>query len=161
MGVKIFKAKSSGRTKDGLTQKPVLLLQQILEITTNENDLVVDPFNGSGTTCVAVKSMNRNFIGIDISADAVELAKQRLKDMIITESALLEKGVDEYNQKNEEELALLKSIGAILVQRNSGIDGFLKEHYKGKLVPVKIQSKLESLDNAKEKLERYRGYACL
>ena len=136
------------------TQKPVLLLQQILEITTNEGDLVVDPFNGSGTTCVAAKSMNRNFIGIDISPDAVKLAKQRLEDMIITESALLEKGIGEYNQKNEEELALLKSIGAIPVQRNSGIDGFLKEHYKGKPVPVKIQSKLESLDNAKEKLER-------
>ena len=136
------------------TQKPVLLLQQILEITTNEGDLVVDPFNGSGTTCVVAKSMNRNFIGIDMSADAVELAKQRLEDMIITESALLEKGVDEYNQKSEEELTLLKSIGAIPVQRNSGIDGFLKEHYKGKPVPVKIQSKLETLDNAKEKLER-------
>lgn len=136
------------------TQKPVLLLQQILEITTDEGDLVLDPFNGSGTTCVAAKSMDRNFIGIDMSPDAVELAKQRLEDMIITESALLEKGVDEYNQKNEEELALLKSIDAIPVQRNSGIDGFLKEHYKGKPVPVKIQSTYESLNDAKEKLER-------
>jgi site-specific DNA-methyltransferase (adenine-specific) len=143
------------------TQKPVLLLQQILEITTNEGDLVIDPFNGSGTTCVAAKSMNRNFIGIDMSSDAVELAKQRLEEMIITESALLEKGVDEYNQKNEDELALLKSIDAIPVQRNSGIDGFLKEHYKGKPVPVKIQSTCESLNDAKEKLERSsanRGY---
>ena len=136
------------------TQKPVLLLQQILEITTSEGDLVIDPFNGSGTTCVAAKSMNRNFIGIDMSSDAVELAKQRLEDMIITESALLDKGVDEYNQKNEDELALLKSIDAIPVQRNSGIDGFLKEHYKGKPVPVKIQSTCESLNDAKEKLER-------
>ncbi|SFT77414.1 site-specific DNA-methyltransferase (adenine-specific) [Lishizhenia tianjinensis] len=136
------------------TQKPVLLLQQILEITTDEGDLVLDPFNGSGTTCVAAKSMDRNFIGIDMSPDAVELAKQRLEDMIITGSALLEKGVNEYNQKNEEELALLKSIDAIPVQRNSGIDGFLKEHYKGKPVPVKIQSEYESLNDAKEKLER-------
>src|SRR5690606_25677620 len=136
------------------TQKHVQLLQQILEITTDEGDLVLDPFNGSGTTCVAAKSMDRNFIGIDMSPDAVELAKQRLEDMIITESALLEKGVDEYNQKNEEELALLKSIDAIPVQRNSGIDGFLKEHYKGKPVPVKIQSIYESLNDAKEKLER-------
>lgn len=136
------------------TQKPVLLLQQILEITTSEGDLVLDPFNGSGTTCVAAKSMNRNFIGIDMSSDAVELAKQRLKDMIITKSALLEKGVDEYNQKSEDELALLKSIDAIPVQRNSGIDGFLKEHFNGKPVPVKIQSESESLNDAKEKLER-------
>lgn len=136
------------------TQKPVLLLQQILEFSTNENDLVVDPFNGSGTTCVAAKSMNRNFIGIDMSPDAVELAKQRLEDMVITESALLEKGVDGYNQKTEDEIALLKSINAVPVQRNSGIDGFLKEHFEGKPVPVKIQSNVESLSDAKEKLER-------
>lgn len=136
------------------TQKPVLLLQQILEISTDENDLVVDPFNGSGTTCVAAKSMNRNFIGVDMSPDAVELAKQRLEDMVITESALLEKGVDGYNQKTDDEVALLKSINAVPVQRNSGIDGFLKEHFEGKPVPVKIQSKFESLSDAKEKLER-------
>lgn len=136
------------------TQKPVLLLQQILEIGTDEGDLVLDPFNGSGTTCVAAKSMNRNFIGIDMSPDAVELAKQRLKDMVITESALLEKGVDGYNQKTEDEIALLKSINAVPVQRNSGIDGFLKEHFEGKPVPVKIQSDVESLSDAKEKLER-------
>lgn len=136
------------------TQKPVLLLQQIFEICTDENDLVVDPFNGSGTTCVAAKSMNRNFIGIDLSPDAVELAKQRLEDMVITESALLEKGVDGYNQKTEDEVALLKSVNAVPVQRNSGIDGFLKEHFEGKPVPVKIQSDIESLNDAKEKLER-------
>lgn len=136
------------------TQKPVLLLQQIIEICTDEGDLVVDPFMGSGTTCVAAKSMNRNYIGIDVSGDAVELAKQRLQDMVITESALLEKGVDEYNQKTEDELALLRSIEAIPVQRNGGIDGFLKEHYEGKPVPVKIQSECESLNDAKEKLER-------
>ncbi len=136
------------------TQKPVLLLKQIIEIATDEGDLVVDPFVGSGTTCVAAKSMNRKYIGIDISKDAIELAKQRLEDMIITESALLNKGAAEYNQKTEYELALLKSIEAIPVQRNSGIDGFLKEHSEGKPVPVKIQSEFESLNDAKEKLER-------
>lgn len=144
------------------TQKPVLLIQQILEISTDEGDLIIDPYCGSGTSCVAAKSMNRNFIGIDISKEAVELAKQRLRDMIITESALLEKGAGEYNQKSEEELALLKSIDAIPVQRNGGIDGFLKVHYEGKPVPVKIQSEFESLNDAKEKLERSsanKGYA--
>jgi site-specific DNA-methyltransferase (adenine-specific) len=49
------------------TQKPVLLLQQIIEICTDEGDLVVDPFMGSGTTCVAAKSINRNYIGIESS----------------------------------------------------------------------------------------------
>ena len=74
--------------------------------------------------------------------------------MVITASALLEKGVGEYTLKTEGELALLKSVDAVPVQRNSGIDGFLKEHYEGKPVPVKIQSERESLNDAKEKLER-------
>lgn len=136
------------------TQKPVLLLKQIIEIVTDEGDLVIDPFNGSGTTCVAAKLLNRNFIGIDASKDAVDLAEQRLKDMIVTESALLQNGEGDYHVKSGDELALLESIGAIPVQRNKGIDGFLKEHFEGSPVPIKIQSKYESLSDAKEKLER-------
>ncbi|MCB0852788.1 MAG: site-specific DNA-methyltransferase, partial [Bacteroidetes bacterium] len=139
------------------TQKPVLLLQQIIKISTDEGDLIVDPFVGSGTTCVAAKSLNRRFIGIDISQEAVDLTQSRLEEMIITESELLKKGKEEYLQKTEEELSLLKSINAVPVQRNSGIDGFLKEHFNGKPVPVKIQSQYESLNDAKEKLERSCG----
>jgi|SRR5690625_120084 len=135
------------------TQKPVILLQRIIEISTDEGDLVVDPFNGSGTTCVAAKSMKRNFIGIDKSLDAVNLAKKRLEDMIITKSKLLKDGVEKYNLKTEDELAILKSIDAIPVQRNKGIDGFLREHYKGMPVPVKIQSDDETVNDAKDKLE--------
>jgi len=136
------------------TQKPVLLLSQILKIVTDEGDLVVDPFCGSGTTCVAAKSMNRNFIGIDASQDAVDLANQRLKEMIITDSALLKKGSKSYLEKSESDIALLKSIDALPVQRNSGIDGFLKTHFQEKPVPVKIQSDYETLNDSIEKLER-------
>lgn len=136
------------------TQKPVLLLKQIIKITTNEGDLVVDPFCGSGTTCVAAKSMNRNFIGIDTSQDAVELAKRRLDEMIITDSALLAKGSKSYLEKSDYENTLLKSVNAIPVQRNSGIDGFLKAHYQNKPVPVKIQKQNESLDDSIEKLAK-------
>ncbi|MFV0506984.1 MAG: DNA-methyltransferase [Bacteroidales bacterium] len=136
------------------TQKPVLLLKEIIKIASDEGDLVIDPFCGSGTTCVAAKSMNRDYIGIDISKDAVELAEKRLEEMIITDSILLAKGVETYLEKTEEELAILKSIGAVPVHRNSGIDGFLKEHLKGKPVPVKIQSAHESIDDSIEKLEK-------
>ena len=139
------------------TQKPVLLLNQIIKIVTDKGDLVVDPFCGSGTTCVAAKSMNRHFIGIDASNDAVELANQRLEEMIITESALLKKGSKSYLEKTEYDTALLKSIDALPVQRNSGIDGFLKAHFQEKPVPVKIQDDNETLNDAIEKLER----ACL
>jgi site-specific DNA-methyltransferase (adenine-specific) len=136
------------------TQKPVLLLKQIIKIVTDEGDLVVDPFCGSGTTCVAAKSMNRNFIGIDASTDAVELTHKRLEEMIITESALLNKGSDSYLEKSDYEIALLNSIDALPVQRNSGIDGFLKIHVNEKPVPVKIQGKYETVNDAIEKLER-------
>lgn len=136
------------------TQKPVLLLKEIIKIVTDEGDLVVDPFCGSGTTCVAAKLMNRNFIGIDASIDAVELGRKRLEEMIITESALLNKGSSSYLEKSEFETALLKSINALPVQRNSGIDGFLKSHFNEKPVPVKIQGRRETLNDAIEKLEK-------
>jgi site-specific DNA-methyltransferase (adenine-specific) len=136
------------------TQKPVLLLNQILNIVTEEGDLVVDPFCGSGTTCVSAKSLKRQFIGIDISKDAVELANSRLEEMVISESNLLNKGTNEYQEKTEKELAILQNINAFPVQRNSGIDGFLKEHFKGIPVPVKIQGEYETIEDAIEKLEK-------
>lgn len=136
------------------TQKPVLLLNQILNIVTDEGDLVVDPFCGSGTTCVSAKSLKRQFIGIDISKDAVELANSRLKEMVISESNLLNKGTNEYQEKTEKQLAVLQNINAFPVQRNSGIDGFLKDHFEGVPVPVKIQGEYETIEDAIEKLEK-------
>ena len=136
------------------TQKPVLLLNRIIEIASDEGDLVVDPFCGSGTTCVAAKNLNRNYIGIDISQEAIDLTHRRLDEMIITDSALLKKGKKSYIEKSEFEISLLKSIDALPVQRNSGIDGFLRTHFENKPVPVKIQSKHETLNDAIEKIER-------
>jgi site-specific DNA-methyltransferase (adenine-specific) len=115
---------------------------------------VLDPFCGSGTTCVSAKLLKRQYIGIDMSKDAVDLAHLRLEEMIITESNLLNKGVNDYLEKTEKELNLLQSINAFPVQRNAGIDGFLKEHCEGTPVPVKIQGDNETLEDAVEKLER-------
>jgi site-specific DNA-methyltransferase (adenine-specific) len=136
------------------TQKPVLLLNQIISIATNEGDIVLDPFCGSGTTCVSAKHLKRNFIGIDKSIDAVNLAESRLDEMVITESELLNRGTESYLEKTEKELAILQNINAIPVQRNSGIDGFLKEQINGNPVPVKIQGDYETLEDAIEKLEK-------
>ena len=54
------------------TQKPILLLERIIKLVTDEGDIVMDPFMGSGTTPVAAKRLNRRYIGIDISSQAVE-----------------------------------------------------------------------------------------
>lgn len=136
------------------TQKPVLLLNQIINIVTQEGDLVLDPFCGSGTTCVSAKLLKRNYIGIDISEDAVELANSRLEEMVISESNLLNKGIHKYSEKTQKELEILENINAFPVQRNLGIDGFLKEHYDGTPVPVKIQGEGETIEDAIEKLSK-------
>jgi len=61
------------------TQKPLALLERIIRASSNEGDVVLDPFCGSGTTLAAAQSLNRQWIGIDISADAVEMTSKRLK----------------------------------------------------------------------------------
>jgi site-specific DNA-methyltransferase (adenine-specific) len=130
------------------TQKPILLLEQIIKIATEEGDTVLDPFCGSGTTLVAADLLNRKYIGIDISKDAIDLTKERLNNPVKTTSFLLEKGEKEYVTKNEKEMAILNSLNAIPVQRNKGIDGFLREHYRDKPVPVKIQKPDETFEEA-------------
>jgi site-specific DNA-methyltransferase (adenine-specific) len=61
------------------TQKPLLLMQKIVIDFTQPNDLILDPFCGSGTTCVAAKMLGRRYIGIDISEKYCEIARQRLE----------------------------------------------------------------------------------
>lgn len=136
------------------TQKPVLLLKRIIQIASEEGDVVLDPFCGSGTTCVAAKLLNRGFIGIDRSGEAIALARKRLEDMVISDSPKLRNGEGSYIEKTKYESAILESINAVPVQRNKGIDGFLKDYYNEKPVPVKIQANDETLEEAKEKLER-------
>jgi site-specific DNA-methyltransferase (adenine-specific) len=135
------------------TQKPVLLLNRIVKIASDEGDIVLDPFCGSGTTCVSAKLLKRRYIGIDVSPDAVQLAEKRLEEMIVSQSNLLHRGIRHYREKTEKELTILSSLNAFPVQRNSGIDGFLKEHFEGTPVPVKIQGEHETLEDAVEKLE--------
>lgn len=134
------------------TQKPILLLEKIISLATAENDLVLDPFCGSGTTLVAAKLLNRRYIGIDLSEEAIELSEKRLSSLVKTNSKLLEKGKEHYRGKAEHELSLLKSLDAIPVYRNSGIDGFLRDGLNGKPIAVRIQKDGEALDVAKNKL---------
>ena len=62
------------------TQKPQELLKRIVLSSTRENDLILDPFCGSGTTGVIAKKYNRKFIGIDKEKKFLELAKMRIKN---------------------------------------------------------------------------------
>lgn len=62
------------------TQKPVLLLEDLIKTFSNENDLVVDLTMGSGSTGVACKNTNRNFIGIELDEKYFEIAKKRIEN---------------------------------------------------------------------------------
>ena len=61
------------------TQKPLALLERIIKASSNEGDVVLDPFCGCATACVAAEQLGRRWVGIDISPKAVELVNMRLK----------------------------------------------------------------------------------
>ena len=63
------------------TQKPLDLLTRVLLSATNENDLVLDPFNGSGTTGVACALNKRKYIGIELEKNYIKLTKRRSNDI--------------------------------------------------------------------------------
>ena len=60
------------------TEKPETLLERVILIGSKENDTILDPFMGSGTTGVVSKKLNRNFIGIEIDDKYFEIAKDRI-----------------------------------------------------------------------------------
>lgn len=61
------------------TQKPIALMEALIKLTTKEGQVVLDPFCGSGSTLVAAKKLNRNYIGIEISEKFCKTAKERLE----------------------------------------------------------------------------------
>jgi DNA modification methylase len=61
------------------TQKPILLMEYLIKTYTNENETVLDFTMGSGSTGVASKNLNRNFIGIEMNEDYFNIAKERIK----------------------------------------------------------------------------------
>ncbi len=63
------------------TQKPEALLERIIQASSNEGDVILDPFCGCGTAVVAAQKLNRQWMGIDVTHLAVSLMKSRLKDM--------------------------------------------------------------------------------
>jgi site-specific DNA-methyltransferase (adenine-specific) len=134
------------------TQKPVLLLERIIELVTSPNDVVLDPFCGSGTALVAAKLLGRHFIGIDSQPEAVALASRRVRDPVRTSSELMRKGRDSYEQADKDALSFLHELGAVPVQRNKGIDAVIPTSPGTRPVLVRVQRRAESVLSAAEQL---------
>ena len=80
------------------TQKPLALLERIIKVSSNEGDMVLDPFCGCATTCVAAEKLNRRWIGIDVSVKAYELVKCRLGKAVENEDTLCHEELIHYTQ---------------------------------------------------------------
>ena len=62
-------------------QLPIHLLERLILMATNENDVVLDPFIGTGTTAIAAKKLSRHYIGFDIDDSYVDIAKNKLSNV--------------------------------------------------------------------------------
>ncbi|MDR1847528.1 MAG: HNH endonuclease [Bacteroidales bacterium] len=71
---------SAKESKGYPTQKPLALIHRIIKASSNEGDIVLDPFCGCATTCVAAQQLGRKWIGIDIEKKAVDILIERLSD---------------------------------------------------------------------------------
>jgi site-specific DNA-methyltransferase (adenine-specific) len=76
------------------TQKPLALLERIISASSNEGDVVLDPFCGCGTAVVAAQKLNRKWIGIDITHLAIALMRNRLKDSFDIDAEVIGEPVD-------------------------------------------------------------------
>ncbi len=63
------------------TQKPVALMEFLVQVLSNEGDMVLDPFMGSGSTGVAAKRNNRNFTGVELNEDYFQMATRRIQEV--------------------------------------------------------------------------------
>ena len=66
------------------TQKPVQLMQALIELTTKRGQVVLDPFAGSGSALVSARNLNRHFIGYEINREFVEICRDRLRQDLVS-----------------------------------------------------------------------------
>lgn len=79
------------------TEKQVKLLKHLIEVNTNEGDIVCDPFFGSGSTGVAAKELKRNYIGIELNKEYAKMAEERIEETVYQENIFSKKINQEKN----------------------------------------------------------------
>ena len=103
------------------TQKPIALLERIIKASSNENDVVLDPFSGTFTTSFVAKQLNRKSIGIELQDEYVKIGLRRLKLQEEFNGEKLEKEIRtfEVNKKQEiKPLTLFETSGTYIHSNN-------------------------------------------
>ena len=119
-----------GNRQNHPTQKPEGLIERIVLASTNENDNVIDPFSGSGTTLRVCQQLNRNCIGIELNSDYVNMTKKRLEDDFIGFDSIdprMERIPNDLNDENIREEYIENHIKWFLKNHNGAKEKFLKE----------------------------------
>ena len=81
----IYRIRHTKRRDEHPCQLPIHLLERLILMTTDEDDTVLDPFIGTGTTAIAAKRLGRKYIGIDIDRKYVEITKEKLEGVAPTQ----------------------------------------------------------------------------
>ena len=77
----IHRIKHNSKRDPHPCQLPLHLLDRLILLTTDENDIVLDPFSGTGTTAISAKRLGRRYIGFEIDEKYVEISQQKLKQV--------------------------------------------------------------------------------
>lgn len=112
------------------TQKPEALIERMVLASSNENDTVLDPFSGSGTTLRVCQQLHRNAIGIELNSEYVELTKERLNDKFEGFDSIDERMLRIPNDLNDAEIReeyIENHINWFLKNHPDRIDTFLED----------------------------------
>ena len=80
-GIYTYPICSGSERTEHPTQKPLVLIDELVKKHSNENDLIVDPFMGSGTTGVSAKKFNRSFLGVELNEKFFKIAQTRIESI--------------------------------------------------------------------------------
>ncbi len=150
----IDKLNNSSKERLGYpTQKPCALLERIISASSNEGDIVLDPFCGCGTTIDAAQKLNRQWLGIDVTWLAIDLVEKRLKQahkekitgtyqikgnpIDLSDARALAK-----KSKKEFEIWAISLVGAHPREHDGGVDGifgFVEKDRKPRTIIVQVK----------------------
>ncbi len=129
------------------TQKPIALLERIICASSNSGDMVLDPFCGCATTCIAAERLQRHWIGIDLSPESFKLAKLRLEQHGIMKKVIHRKGNPKFYQQDRTckhtlfglQEGRCNGCQTISVFRNMTVDHIVAQSHDGADTPDNLQ----------------------